>query len=152
MAGEEASGAAQGASMGAMLGPVGAVAGGIMGGLAGRSAKKKAKKMMKANLKLHDLNTRDNLKQMQREADQVMGEGRGKVYASNVMMSGSSKSYLAGLETELMGAMSSFKQRAAAERKAIKLGGKSAQGAASTMGFQSLLGGLATGAQMIWGK
>ena len=135
-----------------MLGPAGMVYGGFKGFASGRSAAKKARKIRKENLRLHDMQTAENLKQFSKQAGQVLGEGRGKIYASNLMMSGTPQSYMQELESELGREMNWMKVQADAQARVIRKGGSAAASSAKSQGFQSLLGGLSSGAQMIWGK
>ena len=122
------------------------IAQGLSGLAGGLGASKKAKKITEANLEKHDLTTFANMKQMQKSAEQLLSENRGKIYASNILMSGSAKSHLRGLESELDKEMGWYKSQAAAERKVIKRGGQAAASAGRSAGWQALFGGLGNAA------
>ena len=125
------------------------IASGISGFLGGRKAKDKTKKITRANLRLHEATTTQNIMQMQKRADQAMGEGRGRAYASGLMMTGSTKNYLNAMDAELTNEMDWFKRESELRREVIKRGGQAQASQASSMGFQSLLTGVSSGLSML---
>ena len=125
-----ATGAATGAASGAMVGGVwGAAVGGIIGGISGLmsgGAADKAEKLAAMQIKYSKLETAENLRLMRMQAEQSIGYAEASVFASDLLLTGSSKSYITAMESNFISQQAWMKESARLQQRMMSKGGSAA--------------------------
>lgn len=138
-------GAAQGASIGASFGPVGAVVGGVLGGIGGflgGGGEDKAKKIAEKNAKIIERTRAFNRRQEQFQLEHDMGQIKANIYGSNILYSGSSKSYATQYQSRFKEQMKWSDAKAYLDADLAREGGQVAADQISRAGVTSMVQGL----------
>lgn len=150
-----ASGAATGAASGSMILPGwGTLIGGVLGGISGLmsgGAADDAQKMAEMQVKYSKLETAENLRRMRLEAEQVLGYAEASVFASDLLLTGSSKSYIGAMESEFISQQAWLKESARIQQRMFEKGGSAASGSIMSSMYAQQLTQLGTSAASYFG-
>jgi len=129
------------------------IVGGLLSNKSSKKSAAKADKLAGEQAGLIEDETKENLRRMQLEADQVLGMTTARIGASNLMMSGSAKKYRSALEVQMAEDMDWVGRRGAAEAENVRKGGSQTASQIRGQGKSDLLGGIAQGIQYAgWGS
>lgn len=153
-------GAGQGAAIGMTIGGpvgagIGAVAGGLFGALSG-GGESDARKLAEEQAALIRKTGLENQRRAELEMEQVLGGAKAAIAASNILFTGSSKSYYNELAGQLRADISWNREQALIQERVAKRGGQVAASQIQRSGLSSMIGGLgaagASGAFGSWSK
>ena len=120
----------------------------IMGGIGSARASSKAAKAGRLARKAIHAEGKEDLRRFDIQTRKLESQARGSVYASGLQMSGSSKSYIDIMSTEL-GVQRNYMQSNINRQGAIARAGGAAQlSAAKATGFSNALSGVMSGASL----
>ena len=142
-------GAASGAAIGSTFGPIGTAVGGILGGiggLLGGGDEKAAKQLAKEQARMVTMARNFNRTQEQYEYDASTGMVDAKIYASNILKTGSAAAYATAFNNRLKEQMKWNDAKAVLEKRVIAKGGQMAADSIKSASFGQMIGSLGSAA------
>jgi len=124
---------------------IGAVAGGLFGALSG-GGESDAKKLAEEQARLIRKTGIENQRRAELEMEQVLGGAKAAIAASNILFTGSSKSYYNELAGQMRADISWNREQAMIEERVAKRGGQVAASQIQRSGLSSMVTGLGSAA------
>ena len=117
----------------------------------GISGSKKAKSAGKATARMIQMETDIAVRRAERDLTDLMNITKGGIYASNVLMSGSSENYLNKMKYRGYEGIEDIRRVGAAQARAAKKGGQTAASGLMTQGITGAIGAAASAAGSYYG-